>query len=370
MVLEVAEVKTYLRKFDRKRKNTMSNWAQGFLYLIANNKHTEKQILSADEVKEIVIVRSNSRVGNTVFLLPFIRQVQAAYPRANITLLLNKPGQKEVFANMGIHQFEFTHLSLKNIWKSLSSIVQLRKKSYDLCLSPSISGQASVLCALLDARNKISYTSKYNQAFTHTFNKQRIYTHTALSCLCLIPQIQKSTCLSQEEVNHYLTFSGEELSKGYQSKNQISAGNELCLAFFRGARGDKRLSDDTWRTILDKFNRCSDNPIVWVEVMGPEISEPLNPELPAYRSSSLRELAAFLRHTDAFISCDTGPLHLADAAGATCIGLYSHTDPAVYGLLGKSCIHVDDIDGLQAENILSQLKVDQIPEQQKMVSNY
>lgn len=43
--------------------------------------------------------------------------------------------------------------------------------------------------------------------------------------------------------------------------------------------------------------------------MGPEIEAPLCRNIQTYRSKSLRELACFLRHTDGFISCDTGPLH-------------------------------------------------------------
>lgn len=60
---------------------------------------------------------------------------------------------------------------------------------------------------------------------------------------------------------------------------------------------------------------------------------------------------------DGFICCDTGPLHLADAAGANCIGLYTHTSIERYGLLGSNTVNVDGLDNLDAAQILKSLEV-------------
>lgn len=48
------------------------------------------------------------------------------------------------------------------------------------------------------------------------------------------------------------------------------------------------------------------------------------------RTASLLELAALARDARLFIGCDSGPLHLAAAAGARCVGLYGPKDPAIY----------------------------------------
>ncbi len=48
------------------------------------------------------------------------------------------------------------------------------------------------------------------------------------------------------------------------------------------------------------------------------------------RTSSLLELAELLRRADAFVSADTGPMHLAAAVGTTCVALFGPKDPAVY----------------------------------------
>ena len=45
--------------------------------------------------------------------------------------------------------------------------------------------------------------------------------------------------------------------------------------------------------------------------------------------SSLRQLAALLERTDLFVGGDTGPMHLAWAAGSKVLGLFGATDPVI-----------------------------------------
>ncbi len=52
--------------------------------------------------------------------------------------------------------------------------------------------------------------------------------------------------------------------------------------------------------------------------------------------TTLPRLAALAAESDLFLSNDTGPLHLAAAAGAKVIGLYTCTDPAKTGPYGPS----------------------------------
>lgn len=59
---------------------------------------------------------------------------------------------------------------------------------------------------------------------------------------------------------------------------------------------------------------------------------------------NLSELARFASGLALFVSCDTGPLHLAAASGVPCLGLFTQTDPARYGCLGAQHLNlvVDD----------------------------
>jgi ADP-heptose:LPS heptosyltransferase len=55
---------------------------------------------------------------------------------------------------------------------------------------------------------------------------------------------------------------------------------------------------------------------------------------------SLRQLAALYSGSELVISCDSGPLHLADLLGVPCIGIYGPETPSFYGVTGPASIRL------------------------------
>lgn len=51
---------------------------------------------------------------------------------------------------------------------------------------------------------------------------------------------------------------------------------------------------------------------------------------------TLAELAAFLSKADCLITCDTGPMHIAQAVGCRTVAIFGPTDPRVWGPRGKN----------------------------------
>jgi lipopolysaccharide heptosyltransferase I len=56
--------------------------------------------------------------------------------------------------------------------------------------------------------------------------------------------------------------------------------------------------------------------------------------------TSLPQISALAQQADLFVSNDTGPLHLAAAAGATVVGIYTCTDPRLTGPYGPRATSV------------------------------
>lgn len=52
------------------------------------------------------------------------------------------------------------------------------------------------------------------------------------------------------------------------------------------------------------------------------------------RTGSLLELLVLVRAARAFVSADTGPMHLAAASGVSCVALFGPKDPAIYAPYG------------------------------------
>jgi len=80
---------------------------------------------------------------------------------------------------------------------------------------------------------------------------------------------------------------------------------------------------------------------------------------PGPREGSLLELAELIRRAAAFVSADTGPMHLAAACGTTCVALFGPKDPAVYRPYGDGhiVIHRRDANGVGG---MLQISVDEV----------
>ena len=85
-----------------------------------------------------------------------------------------------------------------------------------------------------------------------------------------------------------------------------------------------------------------DQPLV--DALRADLGQTTVPPLDLCGATSLPRLAALASEIDLFVSNDTGPLHLAAAAGAACVGIYTCTSPTRTGPYGphssavRSCV--------------------------------
>lgn len=320
--------------------------------MIRNDKARSEALLSPSEVNDIIIVRNNGRIGNMLFLIPFVRQTRRAFPNARLTLMLKWPWQGQFFENMGIDDIVYSHFSAKELPTFLKTLSRLKKQTFDICFTPFGSAEDTIISAQLCARNKVSFDSdKCGVAFTHTVEVPASGEHAAILPLALLT---KYVTVELGSDAHCLAFSDGERLRGKLSRQELCDPSQRCIAYFRGARGKKQLSDDTWHKLLKQFERVSPSPITWVEILSPEVPTPLREDVKTYSNKNLRELASFVSFTDGFLCCDTGPLHLADTANVRCYGVYTHTSPVRFGLLTKGSIVIQNLQAFDSATVGSE----------------
>jgi len=339
-----------LRRFDQfRRRHTegLSAWLYG---LIGYDKHLISQRLPPNEVRRILVLRNNKRIGNMYFLLPFLNAVKQAYPTAQIDLMVISPSQEKVFAGMRLTHIWVSHFSFDTAMQFLKTLFKCRQQPYDLLLMPHPSSTDIIIGGFIHARNKVSFAdSRTSQVYPHSVKAASASPHAALTPLALLEPEVSSPLL----VNHLMTLMPPELQAAQESVRQLKGSATTCIAYFRGARGNKVISNEDWHSIRQKFDTAALEPIAWVEILSPDIREPLIAGTATWQSSDFRQLGAFLAACDLFICGDTGPLHLADAAGARCIGLFTATTPEHYGCMGKDCLNITDLNTIDAQRILA-----------------
>ena len=342
-------LKNKLRNLDKIRRQKMSS-LEGLLYqLIKNDSRLTEELIPNDQVKHVLIMRNNKRIGNALFLITFVRQVRLAYPNAKIDLALVMPWQGQFFENLGVNNIYYTQISFTGLFKWFNTIKELNKLQLDLILAPTCSASDSITAAMVNSKNKASsYNKKRILAFPHSVDVPRKKAHAAYGGLPLLEQLGHQLATP---INHNLAFSQDEIAEAKSLSHQyIKDENILNITFFRGARGLKALPPQTWENILSKFEKDLDKKINWIEILSPDITTPLRENNATFETKNIRLLGAFLSNFDGFICCDTGPLHLADASEVKCIGLYTHTDIEVFGLLGEKCTHITDIQNFNASD--------------------
>jgi ADP-heptose:LPS heptosyltransferase len=346
-------LKNLLRNIDAVRVRRMMFLENSLYRVISRNSRLEKSLLPKNEIKRILIIRKNKRIGNILFLIPFIKQTRIAYPAAKIDVMVNDEFLGSFLRNMGIGDLYFSHFSIAGLFKWLKVINTANQAMYDLILVPNASGNDAVSASLINSRNKVAAYKKSRQvAFPNAVKVKHPLSRKHAACKPLT--MFESLGHDLGEIDHKLEFSKEEAAQG-KSISQGYRSGALTLAFFRGARGKKLLAKHQWETILTKFEKSSIDKITWVEILSPDVPSSLRADIKTYATPDLRLLGSVLKNFDGFICCDTGPLHLADAAGAKCIGLYSHTNSKTYGLLGKECFVVNDIEKIEIEAIIQKL---------------
>ena len=131
------------------------------------------------------------------------------------------------------------------------------------------------------------------------------------------------------------------------------------IGIFRDARGEKKLDDAWWLSLLDTLYILAPELHI-VDILDPNNTIPLKEELQTLSEKNLRTLAGKIANLDAFICGDTGPMHLASASKTPTIALFKTTSPEYYGTLGEkdlSLVLKDKSMEMIAKEILTHLGI-------------
>ena len=342
-------LKNKLRHFDKIRRKYTYVLEQWLYNGLNNTSSLNHHLLTPEQVKTVLVLRNNKRIGNMYFMLPFIHALKAAYPNANIDLMVNKPSQIQVFDNLGLTQIFASQFGFKTFINYAKLVLRLRKNTYDIVIMPYRSTTDTITAAILSGQNKIAFEKNLHASiFNHSVVMPNKHPHTALSSLGLLTQLGHQPIAT----NARLQLTDKERQYGKYEIGNLTQYGQLCITFFRGARGKKIISDLSWKKIMTEFEHASEKKINWIEILSPDIATPLLADGATYRTANLRHLGATLAYSDLFICGDTGPLHLANASGAQCVGLFNHTSPDIYGCLNTDNLNITDINNLNAESIL------------------
>ena len=137
-------------------------------------------------------------------------------------------------------------------------------------------------------------------------------------------------------------------------------GGSPVIGFFASARGKKNLGMQWWRDFWQEYLEVRPDTAP-LEVLPKASHPPVNGEFATVHCPSPRMLAATISHVSGFFSADTGPMHLASAAGVPTIAFFNWTHPRTFGPIGPNRALLPDAEqaGVRGDFIRQGHRLDQ-----------
>ncbi|HVN42727.1 MAG TPA: glycosyltransferase family 9 protein [Steroidobacteraceae bacterium] len=327
------------RVWEKLRRQRFRALTSRFFASLTRSGHPPLERLDASQIREVLLVRMNERMGNTLFMTPLIAALHEVMPEAAIDVYVSYPDAPDLLAGLpGVR--DVIRAQAKRWWRlreTIASIRALRARRYDLVVEPSLNSSSGRI-AMMIAR------SRWRLGFGGEEQWHRLdfaavppeVRHEALRPLALVEQAF-GLHIAPGSARLRIGNTPEELAAGaHLLRERLARGARPpragvpVIGFFASARGPKDLGAEWWRAFWAAYlERRPDT--VPIEVL-PTASQPaLREDLATVHCASPRALAATVAGVDWFFSADTGPMHLASAAGVPTIAFFDKTRPDAFG---------------------------------------
>lgn len=293
----------------------------------------------------ILICRPNTRLGNTLLMTPLLEEIEATLPAARVEILTACPAAHEVFREFPsvrrVHQLPFR--GVRHPLRHLLTLLRVRRVRYDILIDPSPrSWTARFLTRHLAARLKLGFSSAHrNDGIDLLVPFEGAPVHMGdypvyLLRRGLLGLDAEASRTDTPKLGIRLT-EAERLAGRAEIERLLGAGGSgPVVAVAAHATGAKRFSVDWWRCMIASLRTRL--PAARVIEIRPPNGVAALPELPAYYSGRVRQVAAVLEAVDCFVCADSGLMHLGAATDATTVGLFKVTEPRLYvPRRGASC---------------------------------
>lgn len=294
--------------------------------------------LKIDDIKKVLIIRPNHRLGNQLLLTPIVQEVINTFPDCEVDLFVKGGVAFPVFENYKkVNKIiQLPRKPFSNLFKYVKGWISIKNKKYDLVINgDKNSSSGRLLTQIASAKIKV-----FGESYEELQDSYHDYKH-----------ISKSPIYN---LRHYLNLLGfdknkselprldiklgdDEISNGYKILDGIIKNNKKTICIYTNATGDKCYSEDWWNTFYSRLLKEYPEYNV-IEMLPIENISKINFKAPHFYSEDIREMAAIIKNTSIFIAADNGVMHLASASLTPTVGFFSVTNENVYAPYGNGSV--------------------------------
>jgi heptosyltransferase I len=282
---------------------------------------------------ESICVIRLSAIGDTCHALAVIRAIQDTWPETEITWIIGKTEASLMADIPDIEFIIFDKSKGRGAYADIRNQLAGRKFSIALCMHASL--RANLLCRLISTPNRLGFDYRRARDFQWLFTNQRIKATPDEHAMQAMMGFARHIGIPQRELRWDIPLSvaQREFAAGFQSAGRPMLLISPCSSV--RSRNFRNWSAENYAAAANHARNKYDCLIVLtggnseLELeYGQTISKLCDSSLVnLIGKTSLKELLALLSLSQVLICPDSGPAHMATAAGTPVIGLYATSNP-------------------------------------------
>ncbi|MGE4384920.1 MAG: glycosyltransferase family 9 protein [Endomicrobiaceae bacterium] len=340
-------------------KNIINSFVIFILNLITDNKNKNFDLKKS---KNILFVRFDNKVGDTVVDTFFIKGLRTQTPDAKITVLIRKPYNELLEGNKDIDEI-IALPNKKYMQKSLKMILKLRKNKYDTIIDIpyNLSMKRIIFYSIINPKAMVAVNNCKYTFITHALKTTDVFKYNKHISVLYASIVSMFGNKSYEK--KYFLFPSQKNSNAVnlflESKN--IQGKKLLFFNTEGSCAERSLSNKKTIDLLELIiNNFYDLKIV-LSVFTKNIDIPVRKEIFVYKADSLMSLVGMVKTSNYILTPDTGIVHIADAFNKPMVTLNWEKTPFIF--LSKNDMTIPimapykkDIEYIDNSKIIDSLK--------------
>ena len=302
--------------------------------------------MGADRGRRIVIVEVNW-IGDVLFSTPFIRAVREANPDAYIACLLHPRCREVLESNPRVNEIIFydEERAHRGIIGKMRLVHGLRRRRFDTAFILHRSFTKAFLTYLAGIPERIGYaTKRRGGVLTKAVEEPPADLHKVDYFLRLAEAA--GIAPGSRSYEFFVTEDDRRAVRELLAAKGIAAAERVIVINPGGNWDPKRWPKENFAWLADK---AADRFNARIVISGAQkdigLAEDIRnlmriePVIVA-GATTLRQLGALMERASLVVANDSGPMHLAVAAGAKVIALFGPTSPAITGPCGEGAYTV------------------------------
>jgi heptosyltransferase I len=344
----------------------------------------------AYDVQKILVVKF-AAIGDSIMLIPMLRTLRRAYPKAEITFLCSDINVSIIRKVPYLDKVlvENVHNFLSNPLNFFKMIFSLRKNKYSIIIDTEQWSRISpIIISLLRYDFAVGFKTEgqykhfmFNRVINHSREKHELETFIDLLTPLFVPVYPSDYVLE-----YFLSEENEKLAETFFEENNL-VGKKV-ITFHPGCGGlgaprewnidryvalGKRLIEYNKEMVIlisgapNETQKCDE-----LERGLRDIYDGTNKIINIAGLYSLDDVVAIIKRVTIVVCSNTGMLHLASCMGTKTMGLHGPTNPAKWGAYSKNtvliqsdkycspCLYLGHDYGCNAPTCMNHISVDDV----------